>query len=42
MAWLKRLRRRLAKADTGHDFIDACCHRIGGQWRAGPPKKEKA
>ncbi len=37
--WLKRLRARLAGADTGNDFIDACCHRIGGVLRAGPPVK---
>ncbi len=35
--WLKRLRERLATADTGNDFVDACCHRIGGKLRAGPP-----
>jgi hypothetical protein len=35
--WLKRLRDRLLRADTGNDFIDACCHRIGGVLRAGPP-----
>jgi len=35
--WLKRLRHRLAQADTGPDFLDACRHRVGGQLRAGPP-----
>jgi len=35
--WLKRLRDRLVRADTGNDFVDACCHRIGGVLRAGPP-----
>ncbi len=35
--WLKRLRQRFARVKTGNDFIDACCHRIGGNLRAGPP-----
>lgn len=34
--WLRRLRQRLADADIGNDFLDSCCHRIGGQLRAGP------
>lgn len=33
---VQRVRARLARVDTGHDFFDSCCHRIGGQWRAGP------
>lgn len=37
---LRRIRSRLAQADTGSDFLDACCHRIGGQLRAGPPKAQ--
>lgn len=35
--WVKRLRDRLWPADTGNDSLDACCHRIGGVLRAGPP-----
>lgn len=35
--WLKWLHQRLAGADTGSDFVDACCHRIAGVLRAGPP-----
>jgi hypothetical protein len=34
---LRRLRDRLTRADTGRDFADSCCHRIGGVLRAGPP-----
>ena len=35
--WLRRLRDRVARADTGNDFVDACSHRIDGVLRAGPP-----
>ena len=35
--WLKGLRDQLAVADTDTDFVGACCHRIGGMLRAGPP-----
>ena len=35
--WLKRRRDQLTPADTGADFVDACCHRVGGVLRAGPP-----
>ncbi|NHA66608.1 hypothetical protein [Phycicoccus flavus] len=34
---LARLRARLAAVDTGNDFVDSCCHRVGGRMRAGSP-----
>jgi len=41
MAWLKRLRQRLARVQTGNRVVDGCCHLVGGEWRAGPPKEKR-
>jgi hypothetical protein len=34
---LKRRAGRLSRVRTDNNFVDACCHRIGGITRAGPP-----